>query len=103
MVMKGDFMNTEIRGVHYDVTEKDKDFIEKKMHRIQFAQEDIISLHFAVIKQKKLFRIEVTIHFRWGHESFIHVDNFDLFEGIDQLFDKMEKLISKEKDRIKRH
>jgi putative sigma-54 modulation protein len=96
-------MNIEIRGVHYDVKDEDKDYIDKKMHRIQFAQDDIIDLHFSVILEKKLFKLEVTVHFRWGHEVFIHVDDFVLYEGIDKLIDKLEARVSKEKERIKRH
>ena len=102
-VLKGVFMITEIQGVHYDVTEQDKQFIEKKMHRIHFAAEDLVSLHFMIVKEKKNFKIEVTIHFHWGNQIFIHVNDFDLHPGIDKLFKKMEIQIGKEKERVKRH
>jgi ribosomal subunit interface protein len=103
MVMKGGFMNTEIRGVHYEITENDRELIEKKMHRIQFAEDNIVSLHFTIIKEKNEYKIEVTIHFRWGNQVFIHLNDFDLHEGIDKLFNKMELRISKEKERKKEH
>lgn len=96
-------MTTEIRGVHYDVTEEDKEYIDKKMQRILFAEGDIISLHIIIGLEKKLFKIEGNVHFRWGHESFVHVDDFDIFHAIDKLIDKMETQISKEKDKVKRH
>jgi putative sigma-54 modulation protein len=96
-------MQIEIKSVHYEVSEEEKKLIEKKLHRIQFMEDHLVSLHFMIVKEKNKFKIEVTIHFRWGNRIFIHVNNFHLHEGIDQLFNKMESRISKEKERVKQH
>ncbi|HEQ72508.1 MAG TPA: 30S ribosomal protein S30 [Spirochaetia bacterium] len=94
-------MNTEIRGVHYEIMDVDKELIDKKLSRLHFADGDIIDAHFTIVKEKKRFKTEAMIHFRWGHRIFLHVNDFDLHHGIDQLFSKMEVRIGKEKDRVK--
>jgi putative sigma-54 modulation protein len=101
--IKGEDMNIEIRGVHYDVTEEDRQLIEKKLARIGFVEENIVSIHFAILKEKAGYKFEATVHFRWGNQLFIHVNDFQIHEGIDKLFKKMSLNVSREKDRIKEH
>ena len=59
-------MRTEIKWIHLDVTEKVKDFIDKRLHKIDFAQDMIIDLVLTLTKEKRSFKIEANIHFRWG-------------------------------------
>jgi putative sigma-54 modulation protein len=96
-------MHTEIKGVHIDVTDNMKDHIDKKLHKLDYAKEFIIDLLFTITKEKKDFRIEVNINFRWGAQAHISTDSFDVYEGIDILFSKMEHKISKEKEKIQEH
>jgi len=96
-------MILEVKGVHFELTDKDRQLVEKKLRKIEKAKGDIISLHLNFIQDKKEFRLEAIIHFRWGHQSFIHVNNYHLHEGIDKLFDKIVSQITKEKERVKEH
>ncbi|RPJ07456.1 MAG: ribosome-associated translation inhibitor RaiA [Spirochaetaceae bacterium] len=96
-------MNIEIRGVHHEVGEKEKDLINKKLGRLSFAEDGIVDLHFIIMKEKSGFKVESTVHFRWGHQFFLHADDHDVTKAIDLLFDKLEVAITKEKEKIKEH
>ena len=83
-------MNIEIRGVHYNVSDEEKQTIEKKLHRIDFIKDKIIDIIFSITKEKKEFKLEVSIYFKWGTDAHLHVHDFSLAEGMDKLFNKME-------------
>ena len=96
-------MHTEIKGVHIDITDNMKEYIDKKQHKLDYAKEFIIDSLFTITKEKKDFRLEVTINFRWGTQAHIHTNSFDVYEGLDILFSKLEHKVAKEKDKIQEH
>jgi putative sigma-54 modulation protein len=96
-------MNFEIRSVHYNLSDRERKLIEKKIHRIDFIKEKIINIVFSIIKEKKDFKLEVSIYFQWGTSAYLHVRDFNVLEGVDKLFKKMEVKISKEKEKIQEH
>ena len=96
-------MNTEIKGVHLEVSEKIRTYINKKLQRLDFARDYLVDLLFTLTQEKRSFKIEVNINFRWGNSNHVGVDGFDIFEGIDKLIDKMELKIIKEKKKIQDH
>jgi putative sigma-54 modulation protein len=96
-------MNLEIRGVHYEVTEDDRRLVEKKVERLGCDKRDIVSLHFAIVKEKAGYKFEATVHFHWGNQIFIHLNDFAIHDGIDKLFKKINTNVIKEKERIKEH
>jgi len=96
-------MNTEIKGVHVEITEKIRDYVGKKLQRLEFAKDYLIDLLFHFSQEKSLYKLEANINFRWGHSIHVGEEGFDIFEGIDKLFDKMELKISKEKKRVQDH
>ena len=101
--MSGEYMNLELTGIHLDITDDLKDYINKKLHRLKFANSYIIDLHIRFIKEKHGHKLEATINFRWGSSAHVHVDAFDMYEGSDKLFDKIESKIKKEKDKVQQH
>ncbi len=96
-------MHIDIRGVHVDVTDKIRDYLDKKMHKLEFAKDVIIDLLITLSKEKNCFKIEATINFRWGNTAHIGYDSFEVLEGIDGFIDKLETKIKKEKDKIQEH
>jgi putative sigma-54 modulation protein len=94
-------MELDIRGVHYEVTEEDRQLIEKKLKKIEFAEGSLVSIHFAILQDKSRFESEATLHFRWGNQIIIHVTDYHLHEGLEKLFKKMKVSVIKEKERIK--
>jgi putative sigma-54 modulation protein len=96
-------MNTEIKGVHVEVDDQVRDFIAKKMQRLEFARDYIVDLLYSLSQEKSRVRAEANINFRWGNSTHVGVAGFDIFEAIDKLVDKMELKIIKEKKKIQEH
>jgi putative sigma-54 modulation protein len=96
-------MKVEIKGIHLEITERIQDYLDTKMPRLDFAKDLIIDLMLNLTKEKNLFKAEATMNFRWGATKHIGVDNFDLNQAIDELFDKLDAIVEKEKSRIKEH
>lgn len=96
-------MNLEIKGVHYDVSDNTKKHIEKKLKRLGYAEELITDLLLTISHDKNGYGIDVTVNFKWGKSGHLKVETFDLFKGIDNLFDKLDNKIAKEKEKIQEH
>jgi putative sigma-54 modulation protein len=96
-------MRTDIKGVHLDITQDIRTHIDRKLHKLEFASSMIMDLLFTLCREGSSFKIEVTINFRWGTSAHIGVEAFDILEGIDILFDKIDAKVTKEKDKIQQH
>jgi putative sigma-54 modulation protein len=96
-------MNVEIKGIHVKVNKRIQDYIDTKMPRLDFGRELIVDFLLNISREKSLFKLETTLNFRWGASKHVGVENFDLNKGIDDLYDKLEAVIEKEKSRIKDH
>jgi len=96
-------MNVEIKGIHVRVSKRVQDYIDAKMPRLDFARDLIVDFLMNISREKSLFKLETTMNFRWGASKHVGVENFDLNKGIDELYDKLEAVIEKEKSRIKDH
>jgi len=96
-------MNVEIKGIHLEVTERIRQYIDTKLPRLDFAKDLIVDFLLNLTREKNLFKADATINFRWGAATHVGVDNFNLNQGIDDLFDKLEAKIEKEKSKIQEH
>jgi putative sigma-54 modulation protein len=95
-------MNLEIKAVHFDLPQDYRELIEKKIQKIDFAQDMIVDLLFTVTKEKD-YAIDAQLNFRWGTSHHIKVNDFNLRDGIEKLIDKIDAKVSKEKEKIKQH
>jgi len=96
-------MNVEIKGIHVEVNERIKDYIDSKMPRLDFGRDFLVDFLLNISREKSLFKLDTTLNFRWGAAKHVGVESFDLNQGIDELFDKLEAVIEKEKSRVKDH
>ena len=96
-------MNLEIKGIHYEVTERTTEQIEKKVKKLDFVEDKIIDLLFRIEREKGLYLISANINFRWGLSHHIKVENHDLYDGIDLIIEKIKNKVSKEKEKIQEH
>jgi putative sigma-54 modulation protein len=93
-------MNLEIKGIHYELSEKTIQQIEKKVKTGEFADDFIVDLLFRVEKEKDLYIISVNINFKHGLSHHIQVEDHHLYDGIDKIIDKIKNKVTKEKERI---
>ena len=96
-------MNIDIKGVHVEITEQMREYIDKKLPRLDFVSEHIIDLLVILSQEGSQFSFEATVNFRWANSNHIRVKSFDVYEGIDKLFDKLELKVVKEKNKIQDH
>ncbi len=96
-------MNIEIKSVHFSLDDDTKEYMHKKLHRIDFAQDLIVDLLFTLTKEKRDYRLDATINFKWNVSSHIKVKAFDLVEGVDILMDKLERKVRREKEKVQDH
>jgi len=96
-------MNLEIKGIHYEVTERTAEQIEKKVKKLDFAADKIIDLLFRIERDNAIYVISTNINFRWGLSHRIRVKNHDLYDGIDKIIEKIRNKVSKEKEKIQEH
>jgi putative sigma-54 modulation protein len=95
-------MHVEIKGVHLEVTDKMKEHIDKKVPHLDYAKDMVVDLLVTVTRDKG-YQVEANINFRWGSSAHISASSFDVFEGIDTLFHKIDSKVAKEKERIQEH
>lgn len=93
-------MTIDVRSVHFDLSEANKAYLDKKLERIAYAKDLIVDLLFAFTKDNKQFRCECTINFRWGASAHVQETDFELPAGIDKLMDILEHKITKEKSKV---
>jgi putative sigma-54 modulation protein len=96
-------MNVEIKGIHLEVSERISNYVDKKLPRLDFAKDLIVDFLMNLTREKSLYKIEATVNFRWGASTHVGVEGFDLYKGVDDLFDKIESKIEKEKSKIQAH
>ncbi len=96
-------MNLEIKGIHYEVSERTVEQIEKKVKKLEFAGDMVVDLLFRLEKDKTGYIINSDINFRWGLSHHIKVTDYDLYDGIDKIIEKLKNKITKEKERIQSH
>ena len=91
-------MKLDLTGIRIEVTEAIREFVEKKVSKLEkfFEPDTICHVTFADVvrgKQKVDIRIEYKSH------TYIAEDNVeDLYYGIEELISKIESQIKKNKD-----
>lgn len=97
-------MTVDVKGVHYNVSDNTNEYIDKRLEKLEFADELIVDLHIAITKESKgFFTVESNIHFRWGEHSHIKVEERELYKAIDEMADKLQIKVTREKEKIKQH
>ena len=94
-------MNLTVRGINYVPSEETKDFIDKKLKKLGFAEDYLHDLDVVAKKESKGigFHLDATLHFVWKKEKVVSQDAYELHEGIELLADKIQAAAKKEKEK----
>ena len=92
-------MELDIRAIKFSFDEDQKQFIEKKMQRVNYAEDLIISVACSVKLDKK-FIYECDVRFKFGEVAHVSTENYDFEAGVNKLMDILDQKIKKEKDKI---
>jgi len=93
-------MNTEIKAVHFSLSNESREYLEKKIARLHNAENMIVDLLFTLTKEKN-FSAEVKVNLRWGVTIYQKEEDFELNAAMDKLMDKLDAKIVKEKEKVK--
>ncbi|MGM0431084.1 MAG: ribosome hibernation-promoting factor, HPF/YfiA family [Spirochaetota bacterium] len=96
-------MNLDIRGVHYNISDTTQAFLEKKLERIDFAKDYIVDLSILIVKEPEGYKVEGKVHFKWSKTKMVTETDPELYQSIELFIDKLERVIRKEKEKVKEH
>lgn len=94
-------MNINFRGIGFNVSDEDRDFLDKKLKKLSFAEDYLQDLDVTARKESKGigFHLEAILHFAWKKEKAVSQDSYELYEGIELLADKIQSAAKKEKEK----
>ncbi len=92
-------MTVDVRSVHFTLSDASRDYLDKKLERIGYADDKVVDLIFVFTKEKD-FKLEATVNFRWGTQAHVVEHELDVNPGIDKLIDRLEQKITKEKEKV---
>ena len=95
-------MNLNVRGIHYQVSDETREFLDKKLQKLDFAENYLHDLDIT-IKRETLgqgLHIDAKLHFSWGTVKVVSYDCYELYEGIELIADKIEAAARKEKGKV---
>ena len=96
-------MTVTIKGVHYDISERTREFLVEKLGHIDPFKDLLISVDATITKEKAEFIVESNVHFKWGATAHLEERAQELYPAIENLIHKLDAKISKEKGKVKDH
>ncbi len=104
-IVKGGLMNLTVRGIRYNPSDATREFLDKKLQKLQFAEGYIHDLDIAITREPvgQGFHLDAKLHFSWGIIKMVTYDCYELYEGIELITDKIEAVARKEKGKITDH
>ncbi|HOT63518.1 MAG TPA: HPF/RaiA family ribosome-associated protein, partial [Treponemataceae bacterium] len=73
-------MNINVQAVKFTLDEDQREFVDKKLERIKYA-DDLITDVLLNIKLDRKFLCECTVNFRWGDSAHVSAEEFDFAAG----------------------
>ena len=95
-------MQVEIHGNNIEVTDALRDYIGKKVGKIQRYFDFPLRPQVALVVQKENQRVEITIPINNGRMLRAEVDTENMYASVDQAVDKIDRQVRKHKTRINR-
>ena len=94
-----DQMNITVNSVGFTMDQDQTDLVNKKLERIKYAEDLIVSCAVKVKEDKKYY-FDTTISFRWGTTAHVEADDYEFATCLNKLIDMLDLKIKKEKDKI---
>lgn len=92
-------MIKNISAVGFELEQKQSEMIEKKLKRIDYAEDLIVDLTLKV-KHDKEYSFDTTVHFKWGPQAHVTGSDFDFNAGLNKMMDILDNKIKKEKNKV---
>lgn len=94
-----DIMNIDVRGVHYEISDKVKEHLDKKLEKLKHGESVLNDVSLTIAKRHNDFVLEMSLHFKWGQVDHLKVEDPDLYNAIDTMEEKAITKIRREKEK----
>ena len=91
-------MNVSVNAVKFAMDDEQREFLDKKLQRIKYA-EDLITDAMISVKLDKKFLCEATLNFRWGGSAHVSAEDYDFSACVNKMMDVLDQKVKKEKDK----
>ena len=92
-------MNKTVNAVGFELEQKQSDMIEKKLKRLDYAEDFVIDLILRV-KHDKQYSFDTTVNFRWGAQAHVSGEDYDFAAALNKMMDVLDNKINKEKEKV---
>ncbi|HJU24359.1 MAG TPA: ribosome-associated translation inhibitor RaiA [Casimicrobiaceae bacterium] len=93
-------MNLQLTGHHVEITPSIRDYVTKKLARINRHFDHVIDVSVVLAVDKLARKVEATVHVR-GKDLHAECIDADMYAAIDGLADKLDRQVVKYKEQIK--
>lgn len=91
-------MQINITGLHLEVTDALRDYLEEKFERLERHFDRIIAIQVVLQVEKLKQKAEATLHVA-GREVVANAEHEDMYASIDLLVDKLDRQLIKHKEK----
>ncbi|WP_024303860.1 ribosome hibernation-promoting factor, HPF/YfiA family [Pseudogulbenkiania sp. MAI-1] len=95
-------MNLKVTGLHLDVTQPLRDYIESKLERVTRHVDHVIDVAVTLSVDKLVQKAEVNVHLS-GKDIHVEATDADMYAAIDLLMDKLDRQVLKHKEKLSEH
>jgi putative sigma-54 modulation protein len=96
-------MRVHIAGRHIDVTEEIKDYAEERAGKLGRFFDRITAVDVVLARDGKDYSAEMICHGAAGQKLMSKLSHEDVFAAMDLVTDKMERQITKLKEKVRGH
>lgn len=92
-------MQVNLTGHHVDITSALRDYVTDKLGRVERHFDQVTHLHVVLSVEKLRHKAEATLHVA-GSDLYADVENEDMYAAIDALGDKLDRQVTKYKEKL---
>jgi len=92
-------MQVTVSGHHVSVTEALRSYALKKLERVQKHNRTITSIEMTFNAEKQHYKADARVHVS-GLRLFADAQSTDLYEAIDKLADKLDRILIKHRGKL---
>ena len=95
-------MQINVSGQHFDVTPGLRDYVTRKLQRLERHFDHVTNVHVVLKVEKARQKAEATVHVS-GSSLYAFAEEDDMHAAIDALVDKLDRQIKRHKEKLTDH
>ncbi|MCW3481127.1 ribosome-associated translation inhibitor RaiA [Neisseriaceae bacterium JH1-16] len=92
-------MNFKLTGLHLEVTQPLRDYVESKLDRVTRHVDNVIDVAVTLSVDKLIQKAEVNVHLS-GKDIHVEATDSDMYAAIDALVDKLDRQVLRHKEKL---